>query len=57
MAGYSSTWSIAFASSGRVTEIFVLRDGHWTNPGWHTDTEKKRLLHYLVTFSPEIRCW
>ena len=27
-------------SSGRVTEIFVLRDGHWTNPGWHTDTEK-----------------
>jgi hypothetical protein len=27
-------------SSGRVTEIFVLRDGQWTNPGWHTDTEK-----------------
>lgn len=23
--------------SGRVTEIFVRRDGHWTNPGWHTD--------------------
>ena len=22
---------------GRVTEIFVWRDGHWTNPGWHTD--------------------
>ena len=57
MASYSNTWSIASASSGRVTEIFVLRDGHWTNPGWHTDTEKKRLLHYLVTFSPEIRCW
>jgi hypothetical protein len=27
-------------SSGRVTEVFVLRDGHWTNPGWHTDAEK-----------------
>jgi Domain of unknown function (DUF4440) len=24
---------------GRVTEIFVLRHGKWTNPGWHTDTE------------------
>jgi hypothetical protein len=24
-------------ASGRVTEIFVRRDGHWTNPGWHTD--------------------
>jgi Domain of unknown function (DUF4440) len=27
-------------SSGRVTEIFVLRDGRWVNPGWHTDEEK-----------------
>jgi ketosteroid isomerase-like protein len=27
-------------TSGRVTEIFVLRQGKWTNPGWHTDTEK-----------------
>ena len=27
-------------TSGRVTEIFVLRKGQWTNPGWHTDTEK-----------------
>ncbi len=27
-------------TSGRVTEVFVLRDGKWTNPGWHTDTEK-----------------
>jgi ketosteroid isomerase-like protein len=27
-------------TSGRVTEVFVLRNGHWTNPGWHTDTEK-----------------
>jgi hypothetical protein len=26
-------------TSGRVTEIFVLRNGKWTNPGWHTDTE------------------
>lgn len=27
-------------TSGRVTEIFVYRNGKWTNPGWHTDTEK-----------------
>jgi hypothetical protein len=27
-------------SSGRAPEIFVLRDGQWTNPGWHTDGEK-----------------
>jgi ketosteroid isomerase-like protein len=27
-------------SAGRVTEIFVLRHGQWTNPGWHTDSEK-----------------
>lgn len=26
--------------SGRVTEIFVRRDGHWMNPGWHTDAGK-----------------
>ena len=26
-------------TSGRVTEIFVLRNGKWTNPGWHTDSE------------------
>jgi ketosteroid isomerase-like protein len=25
-------------SSGRATEIFVRRDGHWVNPGWHTDS-------------------
>jgi len=24
----------------RVTEIFVRENGHWTNPGWHTDPEK-----------------
>ena len=27
-------------TSGRVTEVFVLSKGQWTNPGWHTDTEK-----------------
>jgi hypothetical protein len=27
-------------TSGRVTEVFVLRGGKWTNPGWHTDSEK-----------------
>jgi ketosteroid isomerase-like protein len=27
-------------SSGRATEIFVRRNGRWTNPGWHTDAEK-----------------
>ena len=27
-------------SAGRVTEIFVRRDGKWVNPGWHTDEEK-----------------
>jgi ketosteroid isomerase-like protein len=26
-------------SSGRATEVFVMRDGQWTNPGWHTDAE------------------
>jgi hypothetical protein len=27
-------------SSGRATEIFVLKNRAWTNPGWHTDSEK-----------------
>jgi hypothetical protein len=27
-------------TSGRVNEVFVRRNGQWTNPGWHTDTEK-----------------
>jgi hypothetical protein len=27
-------------SAGRATEVFVLHDGKWTNPGWHTDAEK-----------------
>jgi len=26
-------------TSGRVTEIFVFRNGQWLNPGWHTDNE------------------
>ena len=26
--------------SGRVTEVFVLRDGQWVNPGWHMDSGK-----------------
>jgi len=24
--------------SDRVTEIFVHRNGHWMNPGWHMDS-------------------
>jgi ketosteroid isomerase-like protein len=27
-------------SSGRASEVFVLRNGQWTNPGWHTDNFK-----------------
>jgi len=27
-------------TAGRVTEIFVKRNGQWTNPGWHTDSER-----------------
>jgi ketosteroid isomerase-like protein len=27
-------------TTGRVTETFVLRNGKWTNPGWHIDEEK-----------------
>jgi ketosteroid isomerase-like protein len=26
--------------SGRVTEVFVLRNGQWVNPGWHLDSGK-----------------
>ncbi len=26
------------AQSGRATEVFVLRNGQWVNPGWHTDS-------------------
>jgi len=25
---------------GRATEVFLLRDGQWSNPGWHTDSGK-----------------
>src|SRR6185503_3933995 len=24
--------------AGRVTEVFVMRDGEWVNPGWHMDS-------------------
>ena len=27
-------------NSGRVTEVFVLRNGEWINPGWHMDNRK-----------------
>jgi len=27
-------------SSGRATEIFVRKNGKWTNPGWHLDSGK-----------------
>lgn len=23
--------------AGRLTEVFVLRDGRWWHPGWHLD--------------------
>jgi ketosteroid isomerase-like protein len=26
-------------SSGRVTEVFVQRQGRWVNPGWHMDAQ------------------
>jgi putative oxidoreductase len=26
------------SNSGRATEIFVWRHGHWSNPGWHTSS-------------------
>jgi ketosteroid isomerase-like protein len=29
-------------SSGRASEIFVRRNGQWTNPGWHTDSISKQ---------------
>jgi ketosteroid isomerase-like protein len=27
-------------SSGRATEVFVRKNGRWTNPGWHMDSGK-----------------
>jgi hypothetical protein len=27
-------------STGRASEIFVRRNGHWLKPGWHTDAVK-----------------
>jgi ketosteroid isomerase-like protein len=29
-----------FQQSGRVTEVFVWRNGQWVNPGWHMDSGK-----------------
>jgi ketosteroid isomerase-like protein len=26
--------------TGRASEVFVLRNGEWTNPGWHTNPTK-----------------
>jgi len=34
MSGKSSV------STGRASEVFVRRNGHWLNPGWHTDSTK-----------------
>jgi ketosteroid isomerase-like protein len=28
------------SQAGRVTEVFVLRNGQWVNPGWHMDSGK-----------------
>ncbi len=28
-------------TAGRGTEIFVKRDGHWVNPGWHLDSRSQ----------------
>ena len=27
-------------STGRASEVFVRRNGHWLNSGWHTDSTK-----------------
>jgi ketosteroid isomerase-like protein len=27
-------------NSGRVTEVFVRRNGQWVNPAWHMDSTK-----------------
>jgi ketosteroid isomerase-like protein len=27
-------------STGRASEVFELRNGQWSNPGWHTDSGK-----------------
>jgi ketosteroid isomerase-like protein len=28
-------------NTGRVTEVFLLHNGSWVNPGWHMDTVGK----------------
>jgi hypothetical protein len=42
-----STYSYEFgqggnriSNSGRVTEVFVRRNGEWLNPSWHMDSGK-----------------
>jgi len=42
-------------TSGRVTEVFVLRNGHWTNPGWHTDTEMSQAAYPVPARSANIQ--
>jgi hypothetical protein len=27
--------------SGRISEVFVLRNGHWVNPGWHMEPARE----------------
>jgi ketosteroid isomerase-like protein len=29
-------------ATGRATEVFVLRNENWINPGWHTDSHKQQ---------------
>lgn len=29
-----------YQKAGRVTEVFVFRNGQWVNPGWHMDSGK-----------------
>ncbi|MGA8443342.1 MAG: hypothetical protein WB762_26520 [Candidatus Sulfotelmatobacter sp.] len=29
-------------TTSRAMEGFVFRDGHWINPGWHTDSHKQQ---------------
>lgn len=39
--------------SGRATEIFVLRNGQWVNPGWHLDSGNKRVNENHYQFNPK----
>ena len=33
-------------NTGRVTEVFVNRNGTWVNPSWHMDTGPVRTCHH-----------